>query len=303
MRVIHAGGEVLDCDAWEAAIMVLPDAEVRPLVSRLEADEQGRLAWAGSQLGLEGLAPYCVSRGLFRHVRALEYRAVGGVGLAHRPRAFRREVLEKLEQADRVSVRDRRTLEYLRASGVIATLAPDPALSLLPRFGPRIERHACVNEVAAVRAEFPAGYLAVQFSADYGDDATLAALASQLDRIQAETGWGLVFFRAGAAPWHDRLSVYQRLTGFLPMRQVVQFQSLDLWDICALIAHSRAFCGSSLHGRLLAQIHGLPGVSLVREAGRVAKVAAYWETWYPQYLDSLTTVHAAAASLLKQLGQ
>jgi hypothetical protein len=59
------------------------------------------------------------------------------------------------------------------------------------------------------------------------------------------------------------------------------FTSIDLWDICALIAHSRAYCGSSLHGRIVATAFALPRVNLRPPAskGHSGKQAAYAATW------------------------
>ena len=55
------------------------------------------------------------------------------------------------------------------------------------------------------------------------------------------------------------------------------FESLALWDICALIAASRGFAGSSLHGRIVAQAFGVPVLEGIVPIG--PKVAAYRETW------------------------
>src|SRR6185369_913626 len=79
-----------------------------------------------------------------------------------------------------------------------------------------IARHATTGEIAALRARFPRGYLAVQFSGDLGDDATLEQLATQLSEVQAASGLGLVCFCTGLAPWHDDPAVYERLLTRLP---------------------------------------------------------------------------------------
>ena len=64
--------------------------------------------------------------------------------------------------------------------GIAAALMPDPVVLVAELFGTRIAEHARHGEPAALRAAFPAGYLAVQCSAVFGDDATLDALAAQL---------------------------------------------------------------------------------------------------------------------------
>jgi hypothetical protein len=59
------------------------------------------------------------------------------------------------------------------------------------------------------------------------------------------------------------------------------FRSLDVWDICALIAGSRAYCGSSLHGRIIAIAFARPRLNLRRPdaTGGGSKQQAFAQTW------------------------
>jgi len=168
------------------------------------------------------------------------------------------------------------------------------------RFGARIAERAQQGEVAALRRRCPGGYLAVQCSAEFGDDATLDALAAQLAPLVAETGCVIVGFRAGAAPWHDDPDVLRRLATRLPPGTAQVFDSLDLWDLCALIAHGRAFVGSSLHGRIVATAFARPRVSLRPRTG-VDKPGAYAATWELPALPGSVPVDCLAAALRQAL--
>jgi len=281
VNIIHVGGEILTCDAWQAAVMLLPPEQAQDIIARLDSRPQQRLAWAQDRLGIPDLAPYALSRQLFPQAARVIYNGVGGVDLAQRDAALRCEVLAKLKAADRVSVRDQLTLAQLSAGGVTASLVPDPAVMVAELFGAKIRQRARQGAAAEMLDAFPQGYIAVQFSADFGDDATLAEIAAQLDRIAVSSGYGVVFFRAGAAPWHDDAACYQRVASRMQAAAVKVFSSLDLWDICALIAHSRAYCGSSLHGRIVAMAFALPRVNLIHPAqsGAHTKQAAYAAAW------------------------
>ena len=57
IELIHAGGELLTCSAWDAAIMLLPARQAAPLVSHLDHDLAGRAAWAHARLRRPDLAP------------------------------------------------------------------------------------------------------------------------------------------------------------------------------------------------------------------------------------------------------
>ncbi len=280
VALIHVGGEVLTCDAWQAAVMLQPPPQLRDTLAYLEARPRERLDWVQRALGTRALAPYTLARELFPGMACVIYGGVGGVGLADCDPAVRAEVVGKLRAADHVSVRDRQTQAQLHAAGVAASLIPDPAVMVAELFGAQIRRHARAGEVAAVRRAFPDGYVAVQFSAEFGDDETLAQMASQLGRTARSSGCGVALFRAGAAPWHDDLETLRRVAGRIaPSARV--FSSLGLWDICALIASSRAYCGSSLHGRIVAMAFALPRVSLRAPAsrGRADKTTAFAAAW------------------------
>ncbi len=304
-HVLHVGGELLTCDLYEAAVMLLPPEEARTAIARYDSDRQGRLAWAQTLLGLDQSLAYLVPRALFANPGRLVYQAVGGVNLPGLPEALREEALARLREADYVSVRDRVTAGHLAAAGIEADLAPDPAVLTAACFGSRIRDHAQTGEPARVRAAFPQGYLAVQCSADFGDDATLEALAAQLDQVIKASGLGIALFRAGAAPWHDDPGVYRRLLQFMRSGDVHLFESLNLWDICALLAHARAYCGSSLHGRIVAAAFGVPGVNLLRtdQVGKVTKQAAYAATWHAGEADSVAGADGVGACLGRAIAQ
>lgn len=284
--VIHAGGELLCCDAWEAAAMLLPAEEAPGVIAQFDGKPE-RFDWARRYLGRDDRAPYCLGKSQSPRHGARIFCGVGGVDLDRRDPALREEVLAKLRAADWTGVRDRSTLAHLAAAGITATLMPDPAVLTAELFGGRIRARADAGDVAALRLAFPQGYLAVQFAAALGDDATLARIADGLARAAA--GRGIVFFRAGAAPWHDDLGVYRRAAARLPGTRV--FESLDLWDLCALIAASAGFAGSSLHGRILAEAFGVPLIEGIVPVGE--KVVAYRQTWAGRH-----TVTACRAAIV-----
>lgn len=299
VNFVHAGGELLTCDAWEAAVMLLPPEEAQAAILSLSSREQDRLAWARSMIGIASLAPYVTSRELFPNAKCVAYNAVGGMDLEERAPALRAEVLASLRQGDVVFVRDKRTQSQLDAHGIVAGLLPDCAVMVKSLFDERIQGHAQSGEVLQLRQAFPHGYIAVQFSGGFGDDRTLDTIASQLDQVTRSTGYGIALFRAGAAPWHDDLSLFRRITARMPSPAVTVFTSLDIWDICALIASSRAYAGSSLHGRIVAMAYALPRINL-HEPGYVdgvTKQAAFAHTWEPPGMPVAVTVTDLAAGL------
>lgn len=281
-HLVHVGGELLACSLYEAAVMTLPPLEAPAAIARFDRDEVGRQTWAESLLGLRQRVAYLAAKALFRRPGRFIHLALGGVDLPRLPAAMRSEVIERLKESDALTVRDRYTQAALAEAGLTAKLVPDPAELATRLFGERIAAHAEAGKPARVRERFPKGYVAVQFAAEFGDDATLLNLAAQLERIAGDRDLGLVLFRAGAAPWHDDLEVYRRLLGLMRGCHTWLFDSLDIWDLCALLARARLFLGSSLHGRIIANGFAVPGVNILSpgQPGPIGKQAAYLATWH-----------------------
>jgi hypothetical protein len=280
--IVHVGGELLTCDAWEAAVMLSPPGQAMPMIEAHSAWMKTPAGWAKAHLGLATRAPYVLSKAHFAQAHRIIFNAIGGVGLEHRDPTMVAEVVDALRQADDVSVRDAITQRALLDTGITARLLPDPAVMTAELFGDTIGERAACEAVGSIRDTFPNGYIAVQFSADFGDDRTLDIIAAQLDVVAAKHGLGVAFFRAGIAPWHDDSDVYDRTRQRMRTARATIMASPNIWDICALIASSRAYCGSSLHGRIVAAAFALPRVNLyhpARAAGpsKQASFAAAWE--------------------------
>jgi hypothetical protein len=298
VNVVHAGGELLTCDAWQAAVMLTPPQRVQALIAAEDDWLRDKRAWAREQLGVGSLAPYVLAKTALRsvHVKHLSFNAVGGVDLDARDAGLQADVRAALQSADAITVRDRQTQARLAQWGIDARLIPDPAAMTAALFCTTIRRHAASRALREVREAFPHGYAAFQFSADFGDDATLDTLAAQLERVASTHRLGVVLFRAGAAPWHDDLAVYERLAARLRTAAVRVFASLNVWDICALIAGSQLYCGSSLHGRIVAMAYALPRVNISHpdHLEGVSKQAAYAATWEAEGIAGTVAVEHLA---------
>lgn len=279
--LVHAGGELLTCDAWEAAVMLASAEQVQQTINEYPAWARRPIEWAQQHLGVSTRAPYVLSRAHCPHFRKFVFNAVGGVDLEHLDPMMVAQVVETLRSADDVTVRDAFTQHTLGVAGIASRLLPDPAVMMAELFGDVIRDRADGEAVSAIRDTCPNGYIAVQFSADFGDDRTLEEIAVQLDIAAAQHGIGVAFFRAGLAPWHDDLALYERTRQLMRTPSACIMASPNVWDICALIANSHAFCGSSLHGRIVACAFALPRVN-IRHPTRVitqSKQTEFAGTW------------------------
>lgn len=265
---VHVGGELLTTTAWEAAVMLQPPAEARRAIALHERDGAARRAWAREVLRTVRELPYVVAATDLPPLWRTHFRAVGGVALASLAGAVRAEALRALREATSASVRDAVTQRELGHHGLAVPLAPDPVSQLAPsRLFPGF-RPARSRDIA------------VQLAAEWGDDASLDALARGLRAAARRLGAGITLFRAGLAPWHDDLDTLARLAERL--RDEVPttiFDSPHVAELCRLLAGARAYVGTSLHGWIVANRCGVRGECLVHD--RHAKAAAYLDTWHP----------------------
>ena len=300
--LLHVGGEILDCSAWQAAIMLLPPEQAQAVIAYLAPRAAEREDWVKRVTG-GALAPYVASPVRLPGLCRTAFAGVGGVGLAQAPEVLRAEVLAALRAASFVSVRDHITRATLAQAGITARLLPDPAVLVADLFGQQIRQRSEVGELAAWRTAFASGYLALQLGPEFADDACLDALAAQLQAVLAATGMGLVLFCAGLAPWHDDPATLRRLAARLPALPLRIMESARLWDICALIAGSRACVASSLHARIVATAFGLPRLSLVPPdgSGQSRKLAAYLDAWERPGLPTCVEPAGLAEALLRAL--
>jgi hypothetical protein len=301
--VLHAGGESLGCDAFEAAVMLHSPEEAPNVIRHWDDKPDERHVWASRYLGVDDYAPYLVAGPHLPKGSRILYNAIGGVDLNSKGPPMRTEVLEKLGQATAAGIRDIATSQCLQDEQIACELLPDPAALTAELFDAQIRARAGQKEMGTLLSSFRDGYIAVQFSADFGDDATLQLIAEQLQKVIGDTGYGIVLFRAGAAPWHDDIEVYRRLAARLSRNRVRLFDCLHLWDICALIANSRAYCGSSLHGRIVAMAYGLPRLNIVPDSSRVqvSKQAAYAASWESAATNLVAPVSDFKDSLMRAL--
>lgn len=290
------GGELLDCDLYQAAIMLQTPADASASIARYDSDLRGGLSWAQQQTGLPQQCGYLADKCWFRQPRHFIYNGIGGTGLAGIPASCRAEVLQRLSQAEHIGVREQQTQATLAAAGIASELQPD-CVALLPQlFRRAVLTCGQQGEVANIRKACPNGYLAIQFASELADDQTLATIAAQLGPAARQHRLALVFFRAGAAPWHDELQPYRRVAAQLAGVAVHLFESLNIWDIVALLAHARCYCGTSLHGRIVANSFGIPGVSLAG-IGAAIKLAANLKMLQPADGCELIQLNDIAAAV------
>ncbi|BAL24368.1 polysaccharide pyruvyl transferase family protein [Azoarcus sp. KH32C] len=282
-ELVVVGGEILTTTAWEAAVMLQTPAIAAKAIHLHDRNETARKDWARNTLQDTHSLPYVLNQDELPTGWTVEFRAVGGVRFEALSAATRREAIRALTAAQHVTVRDAVTQAALSRHGIRAPLVHDPASESARLFGGQITERLPLEALVAPGGRLPR-WIAVQIAAHWGDDATLARVASRVATAARREDCSIVLFRAGTAPWHDDLETLERLARHLRALAadvpVAVFGSTHVFDICALLAGAHRYVGTSLHGWIVANSFGAPGTCLVRRKGD--KAAAYVDTWHPQ---------------------
>ena len=279
--LLLAGGEILDArwsGTW-SALTTPGRAWWLKLLSKglpAVADSLGRRVLSGPGPGRPlpwVFGPEDVGDGV-----RVAYNAVGGSGVHRLAPAFQEALRRRLDGAAFLSVRDPRTQETLGGWKLACPvrLAPDPAALMAEVFPTGwLERHQS-REARDIRARFAeGGYLVVQLGR-YAARGRGPEIARELRRLHRSSGLAVVLVPLGQAAGHDDRQALARLQTRLSGLPTILASAATIFDILALIAGSRFFAGTSLHGNLTALAYRVPRVGL---GPRIRKLDLLLRTW------------------------
>jgi len=240
-HVVHVGGETGGtCSIHCALTMFDPD----PNLSERDTPEWKKFENTSK-------FAYIVKKSMFRNPGSFVTNTIGG---------YAKEADEILKDFDFVSIRD----YPLRTA--MKKFAPDSVITIKEIFG---------NKILAHKPKMFSNYIAVQFRGREN----VTSVVKNLREIIKATSLGIVFFRAGAAPTHDKLDVYEialkKMADIGVINNVHIFESLNIWDITSLIANSKLAIATSLHVRIIAFAFSIPRVTFSAEPKHTSMI----ENW------------------------
>jgi polysaccharide pyruvyl transferase WcaK-like protein len=278
LAVIHCGGETITCLRKHGVSMDLPPhilKELSGLYSDCEEEVSTKLAPSENPFAyLYGPSDLSTARGA-----PLAFTSIGGTSLPHfaQDAALLSALRGKLEPAQFLSVRDRRTQRYLKEHvGVGAALHPDLASIVAKTHADEVYNAARDPEIAKLVEGRP--YILFQADDTTAQKLGLDALGSILAGILERTKTALVLQPAGLASGHGDLERQAQLASSVlrrsPGAQVSVQNNRNLWTQVATIAHAGCCIATSLHVRIVSLSFARPCVSLSNE-----KVTSYAQTW------------------------
>ena len=216
--------------------------------------------------------PFVFNKNDFPGINKIILNSLGGSGLTKALFDRYPFLQHKLQKADYLAVRDNLTIENLRQNKVEAELFPDSAI-LMSEFYPVEQlKNSLTPGVADYVNENKGSYVFFQINkkTTVGKE---SLLAGELDKIYQNDKTLLCLCPIGKALNHDDHEALEAVRAKLQSPSTY-FDADNIWDIMYLIANSKAYIGTSLHGAITAMSYAVPHVGLV-----VEKLDAYLETW------------------------
>ncbi|MCL6260676.1 polysaccharide pyruvyl transferase family protein [Aquiflexum sp. TKW24L] len=272
VHVIVAGGEALGV-TWHSLLAALNKTYQKIHRYHIRISKIVDLnGIARKVLGGKTILPFVFTKSDFPGVKSVILNSLGGSGLKKAQFEQYDFLKKKLIRADYLAVRDKTTVSNLKENGVNAQLFPDSAILMSEFYPVTILETQITNEVRSYVKENKGSYVFFQINkkTTVGKEDLIAA---ELDKIQERENVKICLCPIGKALNHDDHLALEAVKGKM-ISPATYFDADNIWDIMYLIANSKCYIGTSLHGAITALSYAVPHVGL-----KVEKLDAYLNTW------------------------
>ncbi len=212
--------------------------------------------------------PFSISKNEISYVDKIFYCSVGAAGVDIK--MLSKSKIKKLKKIDYISVRDINSSKVLNSVGVNAKLRPDSAILMSEVFGGGFLEKNISDEVALFSKK---RYILFQINLEEKKRHT-QEIIDFLASILKNTDLYICLCPIGYAPGHDDPIALSEINDLFKNDKVQYFGNNSIWDIMYLIANSKCYVGSSLHGVITSMSFNIPYVALYR-----FKTISYINLW------------------------
>lgn len=272
--VIVAGGDVLparissmDVDLSKSNLSMLCKKVIIKAINRRNFEKISM-----KKFDLNTRFPWIVEKGNFKNNVFVAYNAVGGSTLDKLPDFEVKEIKGNMSKSDYISVRDSKSLENVKELN--SKLYPDSATIMSHFFDIDVLEKKISSDVRKFVKEQDNKYICIQSNlcSIRGKE---EILVKEIEKIHKEEGLEILLLPIGIAANHDDNIALNRLKKYFNIK-INHIEKLNIYDIMYLIANSRFFAGTSLHGNITAMSYAVPHIGLNRE---ISKLDNYLKTW------------------------
>ena len=302
--IIVAGGEIISAP-WPVVVSYLCVPKLGNLISRICRRLGFRMpAYFFSRImGVPSSLPFVYSNNDFSHGARVVYNAVGGSHLgSEKNNLVGSIVANKLRAVSYISVRDQATKNILDEMNVgNVRLSPDSAVLLSDIFSLDELSLKVSDELKATCSALGGNYICFQSALMYviGKE---HFIAEKIIRLQEKSSFNILIFAIGRAAGHSDQDAASAI--FKHIRNNAHIKVVDtrtIYEVMYVIARSKAYIGTSLHGLITALSYSVPHVGLC--PSRIPKLANFIESWcelnssatseYDDLIEHVTRVIAA----------
>ncbi|PRD16797.1 polysaccharide pyruvyl transferase family protein [Pantoea coffeiphila] len=206
--------------------------------------------------------PYIPQKSSFKNNVKIVYNTVGAKPLVSQQKF--------IKQADYISARDDRTYSALKKF-CEPKLVPD---SVLMVSGLVDDSFFDTHVRKEIKELVTSDYISLQ-ACPYKVKFTAQQLADELDKTINEHDLKVMLLPIGYASGHDDIVFLDKVKS-LSKNKLLVLDELNVWEIMYVIAKSKAFYGTSLHGVITAMSFAVPHFSINEN---IEKLTSFVQTW------------------------
>lgn len=272
VSIIVAGGEALGV-TWNSLLAALNKPFQRIHKHHVRISKYLDLNFLAKKI-LKGKTtlPFVFDKDDFLSVNKVILNSLGGSGI--KTALFDRFsfLKSKLQKVDYLAVRDKITIANLEQNGIPAYLFPDCAILMSEFYPLEVLEKSVTQAVKEYVQQHKGNYVFFQINKKTTVGKELI-IAKELDKIFRQDHTEICLCPIGKALNHDDHEALQAVKKKLESPSTY-FDAENIWDIMYLIANSKAYVGTSLHGAITSMSYAVPHVGLI-----VEKLDAYLDTW------------------------
>jgi hypothetical protein len=269
-NLIIGGGEVF-FPSWKTLFSYIHPLYAKTLKSYRMDKLEDRLQLSRRMLSGRNIPfPFSPNSNAFNNSETnIFYNSVGGTISPTITELEKSLIVDSLKSAKHISVRCERTLQGLKELGISSQLVPDSALIMSD-----IYSKSSLKERASIpESTLNEDYVFFQCAVDK-TPSNLLVFANSLESILKKLKLKAIFCPIGLCSNHSDDVPLKKLVQQSPLFSYVNPK--NIFDVMALIAYSKSYIGTSLHGMITAYSFGTPFVPINPS---VKKLDQYCKTW------------------------
>ena len=206
------------------------------------------------------------------------YNAVGGVGTFEVTREQQEEILKVIDSSEMFSVRDKKTYEILCGLGADEKLQliPDTAIYMSRLYPLERLKDLISDYVRDVLCDLNTFYV-VQMNKRFGDkikDYVIDAINEFYEKEQMTC----ILLPIGRAQGHEDILPLREVKNRTKNGACILIEENNIFDVMYIIATSKAYLGTSLHGIITAASYGIPHTVISSIAEKTKNFVLSWNT-------------------------